>query len=397
MNTLPARVLKPSPAGRPMVVDAAARRASVSESEPVSVAGGSVPVPTKAVASYRGPAAPGLKIELDASRSIGEDLRFSWLQTRGPKIKLKRADEPRLTLIVPGNATELAFVLFASGRGGTDQAELEIPLALHPGAEDSGSLIADAGDDQTGVVDRRVTLNGLRSRILPRGGRAGSTPATKLAYRWIQVGGPSVPLIEQNWVCMFSPRDPGLYRFLLVVAADGEISHPDAVDVWITHDVPHELAAGDPAVDPGFKTWDVHAELSSVPGGLARAGEVALSFEGVARRMDLYEAYQDVQAELARRLDALMPAGEAARSAWEKSVMIPLSESIIRTMAPTGLDLSNSEADATPLTQVQKRRLATLFVEIARGFRAAAGLPLNSKSDASLEGDVGSSAPKIGD
>ena len=369
--------------------DPSARRASTADVEPAPsvparpapTAGGQFAVPTKAIAKFNGTAAPGLKLELDATSSLGEDLRFSWLQTRGPKIEVERPDSPRLRVTVPGDASELAFVLFASGRGGTDRSELVIPLVLHPGAGRAASLVADAGDDQVAIVNHRVTLNGLRSRQLTQGGEPSSPANGKLAYRWVQVSGPAVPLLEQSWVCIFTPREPGLYRFLLVVAANGEISQPDAVDVWVTSQVPRELAeASTPELET--TTSRVSAGLRTIPGGLAKASELAVTFEDVSRRMGLYTAYQDVQLDLSRRLLTIIPAGESARAAWEASLVIPLSQAVIRTMAATGLDLSSPDADATPLDEIQKKQLGALFLQVARGFRAAAGLPLETNPEA---------------
>ncbi len=249
-DSLPPRPL----AGEVLEVHRARRSAAASDPSTRRTATGEVAnaegqgrlaVPTKAIARFYGSPAPGLKLELDATRSIGEDLRFSWLQTRGPKIDVGRPDSPRLLVTVPSDASELAFVLFASGRGGTDRTELVIPLVLHPGSGQSSALVADAGDDQTAVVEHRVTLNGLRSRQLTHAGDPGAQPGGgRLAYRWIQVSGPAVSLVEQSWVCIFTPHEPGHYRFLLVVAATGEISQPAAVDVWVTDQVPSELAEG---------------------------------------------------------------------------------------------------------------------------------------------------------
>jgi hypothetical protein len=356
---------------------------------------GPLAVPTKAIAKFNGSPAPGLKLELDATRSIGDELRFSWLQTRGPKIELARPDSPRLSLTVPGDASELAFVLFASGRGGTDRTELVIPLVLHPGAGRPGSLVADAGDDQTAVVEHRVTLNGLRSRQLAPGGDPGSQPGGRLAYRWIQVSGPAVPTIEQSWVCMFTPREPGLYRFLLVIASNGEISQPDAVDIWVTNQVPRELTDGSVPQSDATPS-KISAGLRAIPGGLAKASELATTFEEASRRIGLYTAYQDVQLDLSRGLLSIIPSGETSRAAWERALLNPLSQAIVRSMAPTGLDLSNPEADSLPLDDAQKQRLRALFIEIARGCRAAAGLPLAPNLEAAPEVERSDVGPRSG-
>ena len=114
-DSLPPRPL----AGEVLEVHRARRSAAASDPSTRRAATGEVAnaegqgrlaVPTKAIARFNGSPAPGLKLELDATRSIGEDLHFSWLQTRGPKIDVGRPDSPRLLVTVPSDASELAFV-----------------------------------------------------------------------------------------------------------------------------------------------------------------------------------------------------------------------------------------------------------------------------------------------
>ena len=118
-----------------------------------------------------GTAAPGLRIVLDAASSQGEDLRYFWLQTKGPRVAIPRPDAARVQVLVPGEAAELAFTLIVAGRAGVDRKDVAVPLLLHetPNLPDA-ELTADAGDDQTAIVGHRVTLNGARS--MPREGLA---------------------------------------------------------------------------------------------------------------------------------------------------------------------------------------------------------------------------------
>jgi hypothetical protein len=194
---------------------------------------------------------------------------------------------------------------------------------------------------------------------------------------------------------MFTPHEPGLYRFMLVIAANGEISQPDAVDVWVTNQLPRELAEA--AAPPSEATPSkISAGLRTIPGGLAKANDLATTFEEASRRIGLYTAYQDVQLELSHGLLSIIPADESSRAAWERALLNPLSQAIVRTMAPTGLDLSSPEADALPLDNAQKQRLGTLFIKIASGFRAAAGLPLAPNPEAAPEIERTNVGPRSG-
>src|SRR4051812_27750205 len=77
-----------------------------------------------------------------------------------------------------------------------------VPPATTGGGQVS-SLRADAGDDQIGLVGRQITLNASRSE--PRG---------EVGFRWVQVGGPTVPTpTEDGYILAFTPRVAGVYRF----------------------------------------------------------------------------------------------------------------------------------------------------------------------------------------
>ena len=239
---------------------------------------------SKAVARFEGTAAPGLRIWLNAEGSRGDGLHFLWLQTRGPEVHLEKTDAARVPILVPGNATELAFRLIVSGRSGMDQTSLDIPLELHARPSLPPLVVADAGDDQTGVVGHRITLNGIRSR-----------PRERAVYRWIQVAGPAVSEpVEDAWIYSFVPTEPGMYRFVLVVAAEGLISAPDMVSVAVTAGPPAALAAQPELQRQNPIVGQARSRIRQIDDGLRYARELATAFEDVAKRASVYSSYEEL-------------------------------------------------------------------------------------------------------
>jgi len=334
-------------------------------------------VPT-AVARVIGVASPGLRITLDASES-GNDLNFRWIQMRGPKISTNRLDQPRLTFMVPGDAKELAFLMVVYGPKGSDSTVVDVPLVLRPKVSLPPQIYADAGDDQVGLVGHEITLNGARS-----------SPRENARFRWIQAEGPRVASITQDgWFCSFIPTEPGLYRFVLVVAADGTISEPDDVRVTITNELepgvermpaPPSRASLPPPVEVVARQ-----SLCALPGGAAAGRQLADSFEGVAQRMDLYESYGDVQHEMSLRLNLVLPPDPMLRNLWNERLFNVLSSRIADVMRREGLELTRLDARAATMTESQKNQLRQVFNAIATGFRTA-----SSQSVSTPRGGAGS-------
>lgn len=222
--------------------------------------------------------------------------------------------------------------------------------------------VADAGDDQLALVGRQVTLNGARSQ--PRG---------ELGYRWVQVGGPRVRLrLEDGYVLSFVPDDPGTYRFALVVARGSRISEPDVVEVLASAAVPGPRLTG---MASSNEPWPLDAQvrgaIQRAPDGPAVAVALAATFDHVADRMDLYTSYSEAHAEMARQLEAVVPADPARRKAWVDALFQPLTDRLIEAMFVEGLDLRRTEGQRAPLTPAQKARLVALFRSMAEGARAA--------------------------
>jgi hypothetical protein len=316
--------------------------------------------PVKAVASFEGTPGVGLRVTLRGDRSTGPNLKYRWLQTLGPAVILDEPAGAVASFQVPEAATSLGFLLMVGGDTGLDVAAVQIEVEGASPAADAG-LMADAGDDLIGVVGRQVTLNGVRSH--PRG---------TLAYRWIQVAGPAVGLkLEDRYIYTFVPPQPGLYRFALVVAADGAISQPDMVDVLVAAP-PGTPAGGAPAPAPVRTTGElIPAALAELPGGADRAAELGTVFSNVVARMPLFESYAVLHQDLTRKLEEIVPAGAAERDRWNERLFSPLMARIVERMRVEGLDLASPGGLTAPLSEPHRHELAQLFQAIAEAFQAA--------------------------
>ena len=83
--------------------------------------------------------------------------------------------------------------------------------------------MSDAGDDQIGLVGRRITLNGSRSR-----------PQNRVEFRWMHLSGPAIAENRQEGPYFsFVPTSPGVYRFALLVAFESKVSMPSVVSVEV--------------------------------------------------------------------------------------------------------------------------------------------------------------------
>lgn len=311
-------------------------------------------------AAYTGRPAPGLRVTLRAEPLIDGPVAYRWVQVGGPAVALDdpAAAEPRF--IVPDSPGLLEFALFAGDGRRAEAARLVVPIE-GPDPTSTG-LKADAGDDQLALVGRRVTLNALRSE-----------PHGAIGFRWIQVAGPEAILaVEQGPIYSFVPAAPGLHRFALVVAKGGMISAPDFVEVHVGQlAAPPAPAAApastpEPAPSPG---QFAAATLTGLPGGLVAAGPLAAAFEDSAARVDLYQSYEELYVELARRLEPILPTDPATRAAWERTLFVPLTGHLTEALRRRGLDLRTAEGLKAPWNDDIRRELSGQFREIAAGFR----------------------------
>ncbi|HEX8200965.1 MAG TPA: hypothetical protein VF590_10780, partial [Isosphaeraceae bacterium] len=287
--------------------------------------------------------------------SPGGDLRYQWVQSRGALVRfLDGATAPSARIQLPDSSGPLEFLLVVSHPGGVASAALTLYVPA-PGEDDP---VADAGDALRGTVGQPVQLDGARSE--PRG---------HLVYKWIALAGPDaqpVALDASGAVATFTPRVPGLYRFLLVVASARAISDPDAVDV---------LVVPPPPPPPPTIEQVAATALEAVDGGAAAAGALGEVFDALAGRIDLYRSYEDVYQEMSRRLEAIVPDDPARRAAWAERVFVPLTARLIEGLRAEGLDLTRGEGPSAAMTEDQKARLADLLRGISGGFRAAGATP----------------------
>lgn len=329
--------------------------------------------PLRAIIAIEGRPAPGLLVTLHGEQSTGANLSYRWQQVGGTPVTLDDPTAPVARFIAPASGGTLAFLLAVAGADGVDTALVTVPVE---GPSAGAALHADAGDDQVAVIGRQVTLNGVRSE-----------PRDRIGFRWVQVAGPRVDLkIEQGTVLTFVPSVPGTYRFALVVASDSEISQPDEVEVIAgvlggtppgapqaartPAPVPIPAPAPAPAAAPPTLGQFTRQALGAIPGGRSAAPTLAASFDEIAGRVDLYESYEELYSELARRLDEVVPVEPARRQPWLDRLFSPLTTHLVETMRPLGLELSTPEGRAASMTDDQRMRLALQFRELADGFRA---------------------------
>jgi hypothetical protein len=321
------------------------------------------------------PAVPGAKLALEADRGAPAGTRFHWTQIEGPPVDFGDPSRRSIEVVIPSGAERLGFVLVAARPDFVRVVRVLVPLQDESsqsswGAQPSGKVKADAGDDQVGLVGHRVTLNSSRSR-----------PGDGKNARWLQVSGPVVGAPQQQGPFFsFVPKSPGLYKFLLMVAGEGELSEPDEVTVLVgspptSNGLTMPAASGFQTVPPPAPQLTpeqvLSAALPRLSSGSKVASEVADVLEAVAHRATLYESFGMLQSELARRLDVVLPAEPASRTAWAEGVFSPLAAYTTGQLLASGLDVRQPQGLRQPLTDAQKERVRDHFERLARAFRAA--------------------------
>ena len=332
-------------------------------------------------------AVPGARLALQIDRAV-DGARFEWVQVSGPSVEIANPREPAIQITIPDGTDLLGFVLVVARSSVVKVVRVSVPVkrtspgdGVRPqaswGPRPSSAVKADAGDDQVGLVGHRVTLNGARS-----------VPGDGKTARWVQVAGPTVVAPEhQGAFFSFVPGSPGTYRFLLVVAADGEVSEPDEVSVLVGSPPTNPVAAFgfEPAAaafaatpppapaplppPPPSPEQILERVATRLPDAPRVSHEVADVMEAVAERTGLYTSFGTLHSELARRLDVVVP-GEPDRTAWVRDVFDPLTAYTARQLLPSGIDLSQPQGVQQTLTSTQQGRLHDHFLNLARAFRA---------------------------
>jgi hypothetical protein len=324
------------------------------------------------------PAVPGAKMVLEAGRGTPEGTRFRWVQIEGPPVEIGDPSRPTIEITIPTGAEKLAFILVAASPEVVRVIRVIVPLQGDPsrtswGARPSDKVKADAGDDQIGLVGHRVTLNGSRSR-----------PGDGKNARWLQVGGPAVLSPQQQGLFFsFVPSSPALYKFLLMIAGDGEISEPDEVSVLVglppgpgavvPQPAPTLLPASAPP-SPPTPEQILSETLPRLSAGTRLATDVADAMEAIARRATLYGSFADLQSELARRLELLIPTEPAKRTAWAVGVFAPLTAYTTSQLLAAGVDVRQPQGLNQPLTPAQQAKVHDHFERLARAFRAGSAV-----------------------
>jgi hypothetical protein len=303
-----------------------------------------------------------------------------------------------------GRWAGVAIVIAGWGGGGllpVQAGDEGLSATVSTPAEAAGPR-AEAGEDEIGVVGRRVRLDGSLSRS---GGP--ETPG----FRWVQVAGPEVrDWREEGSQLSFVPATVGIYRFALVVASGSAISAPDVVEVqvgtWTGPPGTGSVTATAAAVEPSLVRTSAEGPvptlaavpidavarvaLGGVTGGPERGEALALAFEAAADRVGLYGSYQELWSELGRRLEPIVPTGAAQREEWVSRLFGPLTNAMVGSMRQHGLDLTAAAGQTATLTASQKAAMAELFRSMARGFRAGrTGMASSATTDTTATVDRG--------
>ena len=101
------------------------------------------------------------------------------------------------------------------------------------------------------------------------------------------------------------------------------------------------------------------------------AAQVADVFESVAGRAELYTSFAELQDELRRRLDVVVPAEPLQRQAWAQTVFQPLTQVTAGQLAASGVELQSPQSQSQPLTPEQWQGVRSHFLMLARAFRSA--------------------------
>ncbi|WP_242344289.1 PKD domain-containing protein [Anaeromyxobacter terrae] len=164
----------------------------------------------------------GAPVRLDGARSraaAGGRLTHAWRQVSGPEAGLTDADRPVATVVpfAPGHYVFELVVREGASVGVPVQVELDAdaPGVARPRAVATAPATALEGDT--------VSLDGSAS--------TGNGP---LVYRWTQVAGPWMPLLDPGSPRpAFEPAAPGTYGFELQVEDGGVRSAPARVSVIV--------------------------------------------------------------------------------------------------------------------------------------------------------------------
>jgi hypothetical protein len=322
---------------------------------------------------YEGTIVPGARVGIGPDGPIPPGTSFRWTQVEGPTVPIDNPSVPKIHFTAPAGAKKLAFMMSVRSDRGERSTRVVVPIsnpdpALAPAVSKDPTAsvpIADAGDDQVGLMGRRVTLNGGRSK-----------PTGRVGYRWVQISGPSAEEVtEEGGSYSFVPEAPGTYRFALVVAHESRASVPDLVTVEVGQPTRTGPTTPRPsAVGPSRLSQAIASAVAPIPRGAETADKIADVFESVADRSTIFKTYGELQSEMTRRLDVVIPAEPALRAVWSSQVLVPLTQIISAELMAIGIDPRLTPDAYRPLEASQKARVQEIYKGLALAFR-----PMNAK------------------
>ena len=366
--------------------------------------GGALPAGAADEVVYKGRATAGSVVVVGTDGPIPVGTTFHWSQVEGPPVAIDDTRGTKIRFTVPADARRLTFLATIADDRGSRVTRITVPISaasppsptsppspisapsptspmptpgalprtmlrrasarrrLVPGA--SGMLpMADAGDDQIGLAGRRITLSGVRSK-----------PTDQVGYRWMHLAGPAISEAKQEGsYYSFVPSAPGVYRFALLVGHRDQVSMPSVVAVEVGQ---RPMASGGPpAAEPSpLARWASNA-LVAIPGSGETAPQVADVFEAIAGRAPLYTSFSQLQSELTRRLDVVIPLDPSSRGLWSSQVFVPLSQITAAELMAAGIDLRVPMASDRPLESPQRERIGAFYRSLAVAFRSRTAKP----------------------
>jgi hypothetical protein len=182
-----------------------------------------------------------------------------------------------------------------------------------------------------------------------------------------------------------------------VVAQGGVISEPDEVTIvvgtgpaaaGVTNMAVARVATPAPAPAPAPASAPAPAPVAAMAStptpeqilatGLAHLSDAAIVadhaadvFDSVAGRADLYTSFAELQEELKRRLDVVIPVDPAQRQSWTQTVFLPLTAYTTSQLAGLGLYPQWPQSLNQPLTPAQRQGVRGHMLTLAQAFRAA--------------------------
>jgi serine protease len=147
----------------------------------------------------------------------GDVISYKWQQISGPNVIILNPDAPQPNFTPPSESIYIFELIVLDGSNQSAPDSVMIVVG-------NRAPCADAGDDQACEPRQEVTLDGSASYDLDE--------EDTLSYRWSQISGPNVELLDPNTQTpRFTPNLIGEYVFELVVSDGADASLPDTVTV----------------------------------------------------------------------------------------------------------------------------------------------------------------------